>query len=207
MKTNDQFTNWAIELQSLAQAGLEYGHDKFDLERYNRIREIATDMMSEKTELPIKKIKTLFSSEDGYQTPKIDTRAAIIKNNQILLVKEKSDNSWSLPGGWCEVNLSAKENCIKEAKEESGRDIKVERLIAIQGRNRHNKPIRAVGICKIFFLCHAIAGSFKQNTETADCKYFSLNALPQLSESRNTREQVKMCFDAYHDPDWQAKFD
>ena len=100
----DQFTDWAIELQSLAQAGLTYGHDKFDLERYQRIREIATEMMTKKTGLPTKKVRSLFCNDSSYPTPKIDTRAAIFKNDKILLVKE-SDGRWSLPGGWCEINL------------------------------------------------------------------------------------------------------
>jgi hypothetical protein len=126
MKTNDKLIDWAIELQSLAQAGLTYGKDTFDKERYQKIRKISVEMMSEKSGLPINKVKNLFCNEVGYQTPKIATRTAIFKDEKILLVKE-NNNRWSLPGGWCEVNLSVEENCIKETKEEAGINIKVEK--------------------------------------------------------------------------------
>lgn len=121
MKDYDQFTQWALKLQSLAQAGLHYGHDVFGKERYEEICKIAGEMMQAKTGLPQELIKTLFLGDEGYQTPKIDTRAAIFKDDQILLVHEKLSDDWSMPGGWCEAHLSTKENCIKEAKEESGR--------------------------------------------------------------------------------------
>ena len=96
----DKIIEWAKELQSLAQAGLFYGKDRFDKERYQRIRDISAEMMSKKTELPVDVVKNLFCNDSGYQTPKIDTRAAIVQNGKILLVQE-NDGRWSLPGGWC----------------------------------------------------------------------------------------------------------
>ena len=130
MEDKDLLIEWAKRLQSLAQAGLTYGKDDFDLDRYQEIRDISAEMMAYKSDLPLQKVKDLFCNEIGYQTPKLGTRAAIFKDNKILLVQE-NDGSWSLPGGWCEVNMSVKENCIKEAKEESGLDIEVERVIEI----------------------------------------------------------------------------
>ena len=115
----EQWLEWAIELQSLAQAGLTYGKDIFDRERYERIREISAEIMAYKTDIPVQKVKDLFCNETGYQTPKLDTRAAIFQNGKILLVKENS-GKWSLPGGWVDVNVSVKENTIKEVKEEAG---------------------------------------------------------------------------------------
>ena len=105
----EQWLEWAIELQSLAQAGLTYGKDIFDRERYERIREISAEIMAYKTDIPVQKVKDLFCNETGYQTPKLDTRAAIFQNGKILLVKENS-GKWSLPGGWVDVNVSVKEN-------------------------------------------------------------------------------------------------
>ena len=105
--------DWIIELQSLAQAGLAYGKDVYDQERYERIREITAEMMSHITDVPVEKVKTLFCNETGYQTPKIDTRAAIFKDDKILLVHE-NNGKWSLPGGWCDVNVSVGENTINE---------------------------------------------------------------------------------------------
>ena len=115
----DKWTAWAVELQSLAQAGLTYGHDVYDLERYTRIREIAAEMMAEKTDLPIEKVTSLFCNETGYQTPKVDTRAAVFRERKILLVHEKN-GTWSLPGGWCDVNQTIGENAEKETLEEAG---------------------------------------------------------------------------------------
>lgn len=208
MKTNDQWTDWATELQSLAQAGLHYGHDVFDRERYQRIRQIAGEMMAKRTGLPMTQIKSLFMGDEGYQTPKIDTRAAIFKDEKILLVRESRSQEWSLPGGWNDYDLSAAQNAVKEAREESGRIVKPVLLIALQDRNRHNKPILATNIMKCFFLCREISGSFQANDETDACAYFSLSTLPKLSEGRNTKEQIALCFKAYHQrKTWQTQFD
>lgn len=208
MKNKDQFTSWATELQSLAQAGLHYGHDVFDRERYQRIREIAGEMMAAKTGLPIKKVKNLFLGDEGYQTPKIDTRAAIFKGEKILLVRESRSQEWSLPGGWNDYDLSCAENAVKEAREESGRKVKPVLLIALQDRNWHNKPVIATNVMKCFFLCQEISGEFKANDETDACAYYSLDALPKLSEGRNTKEQIALCFKAYHEKEhWQTRFD
>lgn len=208
MKTNDQLTDWATELQSLAQAGLHYGHDIFDRERYRRIRQIAGQMMAWRTGLPEDKIKTLFMGDEGYQTPKIDTRAAIFKGQKILLVRESRSKEWSLPGGWNDYDLSAAQNAVKEAREESGRLVKPVLLIAIQDRNRHNKPILATNIMKCFFLCQEISGAFKVNDETDACAYFALDNLPKLSIGRNTEEQIALCFQAKeHQKTWQTQFD
>ncbi len=179
----------------------------FDRERYEQIRQIAAEMMTAKTGIPIEKVKTLFCGDEGYQTPKIETRAAIFKSDKILLVHEKLTDDWSLPGGWCEANLSTEENCIKEAEEESGRDVKPIKLIALQDRNKHNKPILATGIMKAFYLCKVLGGEFEKNTETTDCRYFSLDNLPKLSIDRNTPEQIIMCYEASKDPNWQTIFD
>ena len=152
MNTNEQWLKWAVELQSLAQAGLFYAKDNFDTERYERIREISAEMISHKTGIPLEKVKDLFCNEIGYQTPKIDTRAAIFQQDKILLVHEKND-TWSLPGGWCDVDVSVKENTIKEVKEEAGLDVSADLVIAVQDREKHNLPIYAYKVCKIFVLC------------------------------------------------------
>ena len=108
MNRNELWLQWAIELQSLAQAGLTYGKDVYDRERYERIREISAEIMSNMSDIPTETIKNLFCNETGYQTPKLDTRAAIFKDDKILLVCE-NNGTWSLPGGWCDVNVSVGE--------------------------------------------------------------------------------------------------
>lgn len=111
---------WAKQLQSIAQAGLAYSKDKYDIERFQQIRNLSAEILSEYTGISNEKIKELFCNETGYQTPKVDVRGAIFKDDKILLVKESIDGSWSMPGGWAEPNLSVKENIIKEVKEEAG---------------------------------------------------------------------------------------
>ncbi len=206
MDIHERWLDLAIELQSIAQAGLTYGKDKFDIERYKRIREISAEMISIKTDISIDKVKGLFCNETGYQTPKIDTRAAIFKDEKILLVKER-DGNWSLPGGWCEVDISVKENTIKEIKEEAGLNASVDMLIAVQDRRKHNLPRYAYGVCKMFFLCSLISGEFQKNIETTESRYFAENELPNLASEKNNEEQIKMCFDAYRSDNWITLFD
>ena len=207
MNRNELWLQWAIELQSLAQAGLTYGKDVYDRERYERIREISAEIMSNMSDIPTETIKNLFCNETGYQTPKLDTRAAIFKDDKILLVCE-NNGAWSLPGGWCDVNVSVGENTVKEVKEEAGLDVVAESIIAIQDRAKHNLPAYAYGICKVFVLCSVIGGVFQENIETTGFDYFSEYNLPPLATEKNNEEQIRMCFDAYRAGDrWKTIFD
>ena len=108
MNQSEKWLEWAVSLQSIAQAGLHYGKDPFDLERYEEIRNIAAEMLSEKAEIPLDTVKDLFCNETGYQTPKLDVRAAMFSDEKILLVRE-TNGTWSLPGGWVDVNTSVME--------------------------------------------------------------------------------------------------
>ena len=203
MENNECWLQWAIELQSLAQAGLTYGKDEYDKERYERIRDISAEMIARKSDISIEKVKDLFCNESGYQTPKIDTRAAIFENGKILLVRE-TNGKWSLPGGWVDVNVSVGDNVVKEVKEESGLDVKVDKVIAIQDRAKHNLPVYAYGVCKVFAQCSVIGGSFEPNNETTEFRYFTEDDLPELATEKNNEEQIKMCFSAYHSKDWKT---
>lgn len=206
MEAKDKWMEWVQELQFLAQAGLAYSKDVFDIERFERIRDISAEMVSFQSELPMEKVKDLFCGETGFQTPKLDTRAAIFKGEKILLVKEK-DGRWSLPGGWVDVNQSVRSNTEKEVLEEAGLQVRAIRLIAVQDRNQHNRPAYLYGICKIFVQCELLGGCFQENIETVESKYFPLDQLPALAEEKNTEEQIAMCFNAYRDPDWNVLFD
>ena len=203
----EKWLKWAIEIQSLAQAGLTYTDNVQDIERYERLREIAAEIIEAKSNISLEKVKDLFCNENGYQTPKIDTRAAIFKDEKILLTHE-NNGTWSLPGGWCDVLESVASNTIKEVKEETGLDVETIKIIAVQDRNKHNKPIYAYGVCKIFVLCNVIGGEFIENIETTEIKYFSLDEIPNnLAEEKTNNEQIEMCFKAYKDEKWQTQFD
>lgn len=202
----EKWLEWATELQSLAQAGLTYGKDIYDKERYERIREISAEIVSNYTDMSIEKVKDLFCNEVGYQTPKLDTRAAIFEDGKILLVRE-NNGKWSLPGGWVDVNVSVKENTIKEVKEESGLDVSADKIIAVQDRAKHNLPVYAYGVCKVFVLCSVLGGQFVENIETTEFQYFSEFEIPELAEEKNNLEQIKMCFRAYRAENWETEFD
>ena len=203
----EQWLKWAIEIQSLAQAGLTYTDNNYDKERYERLREISAEIIEKKTQLNIEKVEELFCNEEGYQTPKIDTRAAIFKDDKILLVHE-NNGTWSLPGGWCDVLESVKSNTIKEVKEETGLDVEVEKVIAIQDRNKRNKPLYAYGVCKIFSQCKILGGKFVKNIETTEIRFFGKEELPgNLAEEKVNNEQIEMCFEAFKDENWKTKFD
>ena len=116
---NDKWLEFALRIQSIAQAGLEYGTDKFDRERYAELRKIAAEMIATKTDVSPDKVYGLFCNETGYQTPKVDTRAAVFVNDKILLVHE-NNGTWALPGGWCDVDQSVATNTVKEVQEETG---------------------------------------------------------------------------------------
>lgn len=207
MDKAELWLKWAIELQSLAQAGLTYGKDLYDRERYERIREISAEMLAHKADISNEKVKELFCNESGYQTPKLDTRAAIFDKNKILLVRE-NNGKWSLPGGWVDVTVSVGENVIKEVKEEAGLDVKIDKVIAIQDRAKHNSPPSVYGICKIFAQCSVLGGKFEPNIETTESGYFSEDALPDIAAEKNNEEQIKMCFEAYRAGDkWKTMFD
>lgn len=196
-----------VELQSLAQAGLTYGRDRYDLERYERIRTLSAEMLADAADLPLETVQGLFCNETGYQMPKVDTRAAVFSEGKILLVRE-NDGRWALPGGWCDVNQSVGENTAKEVFEEAGLTVQPQRIIAVQDRNRHNPPRYACGVVKIFMLCALVGGQFQENFETTESRYFAREEIPDaLAQEKVTREQIELCFDAQTDERWIPVFD
>ena len=205
---NDVWKKWAQELQFLSQCSLAYSKDKFDRERSERIREIACEMLSYKYDIPIEKVRLDFAGELGYQTPKVETRAAVIKDNKILLVKEQFDGKWALPGGYQDVNMSIKENAIKEASEEAGAVVNPVKIIAVLDYNRHHHVNFPFGMVKVFVLCEYVSHSFVENTETLGAEFYSLEELPELSTTRTTKKQLEMCFDCYNNfENWETIFD
>jgi len=192
-----RIVEWARELQSLSQAGLHYSRDVYDVERFERIRKISAEMLSEISDTPIGKVEEIFCCERGYQTPKVDVRAAIIKDGKMLLARE-NDGRWSMPGGWADVGLSAAENAVKESREEAGAIVEPVKLIALQDWQKNNGRgvPAAISVYKIFILCNYLGGEFVENIETTECGWFAPDELPILSNEKNTSEQIKMCFEA-----------
>lgn len=204
---NDKWLDFAMRIQSIAQAGLEYGRDKYDLERYKELRQIAAEMVAVKTDIPVAKVYDLFCNEVGYQTPKIDTRGAVFVDGKILLVRENTGN-WSLPGGWCDVDQTIASNTEKEVKEEAGMDVTADRLIAVQDWRKHNVTNLIYSVFKIFVICKFKGGHFEENIETTEIGFFGKNELPHnLAVEKCTGEQILMCFEAYENPHMPVIFD
>ena len=197
----------AMRVQSIAQAGLAYGKNEYDLERYEELRDIAAQMVAINTDIPVEIVKMHFCNEDGYQTPKVDTRAVIFQDGKILLVHEKN-GTWALPGGWCDVDQSIASNIEKETKEEAGLEVKADQVIAVQDWRKHNKCNLPYGVVKIFVQCNVIGGNFQENIETTESKYFTKEELPEnLAVEKVTKEQIRMCFEAYESDSWKTLLD
>ena len=163
-------------------------------------------MLSMRADLPMDKVVEVFCSDTGYQTPKVDSRAAVFRDGRILLVRE-NDGRWSLPGGWCEYNLAPADNAVKEAKEEAGVDVTVKKLIAVHDKNKHNPKPYLFSVIKIFYLCELTGGEFVPNIETSASGFFSLEELPEMAEEKCSAEQVRMCFAAAASEHWTVQFD
>ena len=207
MGSGIDWLDWAVELQSLSQSALAYCKDPFDIERFHRIREISAEMLARYAELPLEKVKDLFCGEQGYQTPKLDCRAAVVQENKILLVQENS-GLWALPGGWMDIGLTVGENTVKEAKEEAGVDVRPRRIIAVVDWRKRNHPApSAHSICKVFVLCALEGGAFRENIETTASGWFSMEDLPALAEEKTNRDQIEMCFAANAAQHWETVFD
>jgi len=202
-----KWLDWAKQLQSLAQAGLAYSKDIYDVERFELIRNISVEMLSQQTGMEMTVIKDLFASETGYATPKVDIRAVIFKDNKILMVKENSDGSWSLPGGWADIGLTPSEVAVKEVKEESGFDVKAVKLLAVMDMKCHPHPPSPFHIYKMFIQCEIIGGQPMKGLETSAVEFFSENKLPPLSIARNTQSQIEMAFKHLYNPKEPVYFD
>ena len=202
MKGKEPWLAWASELQSLAQAGLYYGRDKFDRERYQRIRDIAAGMMAEGTGLPPEGVRDWFCNETGYQTPKLATRAAVFQGDRVLLVQEP--RGWALPGGWVDYDTSVKESAVKEVREEAGLEVRAGRVVAVLDGERHHTTPYPWKVCIVFVLCTLLGGEFRENLETTASGWFSLDALPPLDLEKTTPEQLRLCLEASRARHWET---
>jgi len=182
----------ARRIQAISQTGIRFTKDNFDKQRFEELREISVNLVSKITDAKIEKIRDLFTDENGFQTPKIDVRAVVIKNNMILLTKELSDNKWSLPGGYADVNYSPSEIAEKEVFEETGLIVKTNRILAIIDTNKHNFPPLEYHFYKIVYLCNLIGGKLSGSDETSETDFFDFDKLPELSIKRNTYELLKL---------------
>ncbi|MDQ0200388.1 NUDIX hydrolase [Neobacillus ginsengisoli] len=202
-----KWLDWAKQLQSIAQAGLAYSKDVYDLERFEEIRKLSVDILAQYTDLEKTIIKDLFASETGYATPKVDIRAVVFKDNKLLMVRETTDGKWSLPGGWADIGLTPSEVAVKEVKEESGFVVKAVKLLAVLDNKCHPHPPSAFHIYKVIIQCEIIGGQPTIGIETSEVKFFAENELPPLSTGRITKTQIELAFKYLKNPQEPVYFD
>jgi ADP-ribose pyrophosphatase YjhB (NUDIX family) len=207
IEVEPKWLEWAKQLQSIAQAGLTYSKDIYDLERFERIRDISIEMMAQHTSISKTIIRDLFANETGYATPKVDIRAAVFKDNKILMVKEKTDGKWSLPGGWGDIGLTPSEVAVKEVKEESGFEVEAIKLIGVLDMKCHPHPPYPYHVYKMLIHCKIMGGESKQGIETSAVGFFAEDQLPPLSITRITESQIKLAFRHLYNPLEATKFD
>lgn len=196
------------ELQAIAQTGLTYAKDEFDIERYQRLMATSAEIASYNSSKKFEQIMEIFSNDTGYKTPQVEVRGAVFRDDKILLVREKSDGLWSLPGGWADVNFSVSENVINEIREESGFICEVEKLIAVYDKSRYvSNPVWPY-VYKMFLLCDIVGGEAAINTfETTDLGFFEEGDIPHLSEDRVTKGQIEVCFKHHRSPELPTEID
>jgi len=198
---------FAKRVQALAQAGLTYAENSYDQERYEELSEISVAILAELSGEEVPRIKELFTNEIGYQTPKTDVRAVVFQEGKILMVREKIDNCWSLPGGWADVGFSPGEVAVKETREEAGLEVKPVKILAVLDKKCHPHPPSPYHTYKIFIQCEIIGGSLQQGSETLAVQYFDRAELPELSTERGTTSQVQLMFEFLDNPDKATVFD
>lgn len=200
--------NWAKQVAALAQNGLTFSDNPYDIERYEHLREIAAEMMAEGFDLDKKGVIDLLSREEGYATPKVDVRGAAFRDGKILLVREALDGGWTLPGGWADPCQSPSEAVAREIFEESGFEARVCKLAAVYDRTKHpHLPPIPFHIYKLFFLCEITGGRATESHETTGVGFFAEDAIPELSISRTLPFQIARMFDHMRDPALPADFD
>jgi len=198
---------WVRELQAIAQTGLAFSQDPYDLERYVRLRSLAAEMFAAGAGAEFGRVQQMFELESGYATPKVDVRGAVFRGDRILLVQEATDGGWTLPGGWADVNQSARECVEREIREESGFEARALKLAAVHDYRRqgHARPL-PYSIYKLFFLCELTGGEARTSLETSAVDFFELGALPALSQGRTNRGQIELMFAHRRDPQLPTEF-
>ena len=205
--TDPLWLDWAKRLQALAQTGLTFSHNEFDRERYDAVQRIAAEMLSAGTGAPLEAIEALLGGERGYATPKVDVRAAVFRDERILLVRERADGRWTLPGGWADVGDSPGRAAEREVREESGYLVRAVKLAAVFDRNLHGHTPLPFHLWKLFFLCELTGGEARTSIETDGADFFAGDALPPLSIGRVTPAQIAHMFEHHRDRERPTSFD
>jgi ADP-ribose pyrophosphatase YjhB (NUDIX family) len=197
---------WAQEIFSLSQAGLAYSQNPFDLQRYKRLQEITAEMIANQSEIAKESVIESFSMQVGYITPKIDVRGAVVQEGKILLIQERADEKWAMPGGWADLGNTPASVAEREVWEESGYRVKAEKVVAVIDANRI-QPMEFYHAYKIIFLCKLVGGEPQTSYETLAMDFFDLSNLPPLSLYRTNENMLQEVFAHIANPERPTAFD
>jgi ADP-ribose pyrophosphatase YjhB (NUDIX family) len=187
---NKQLLKFIAEVQAISQTGLTFARDWFDVERYERLIEIGAELAALCTNKSTSHIKDVFYLDKGYATPKVVVRSFVLKDDRVLLVKERCDGLWTLPGGFADVSETPSQAVVRETKEESGYDVKVVRLLALWDKFEHDHPLNWPHIYQFFFHCEYVSGTPLENIEICEIDFFDIDKIPPLSLPRVTHKQI-----------------
>ncbi len=186
-----KWLQWAREIQALSQTGLAFAETDYEISRYKRLIEIASEITEESTQLSAEDLSRILMYQPGYATPKCDVRAAVVKENEILLVKETTDGRWAMPGGWADVGDTPSEAAVRETFEESGFDVEPIKVVGVFDANRSGRPLEFFHAFKVVFLCKLLGGKAKTSDETSEVKFWSFYDLPELSTNRTNIKHIE----------------
>jgi len=203
----DHWLTIAKKINSIAQSGLAFTNDKFDRERYLELQNLSIEIMNNITDIDVGKLDFVFNRDIGYQTPKVGIRAVIFENDKILLVKERMDNKWCLPGGYADTGMTPGEIAVNEVKEESGYDVKPIRILGLIDYNKHQARPFPFDLYQIFMECEIVGGKPAVGVETSAVGFFSMDNLPELSVRRVTEEQIFQMHELYQNKTLTPIFD
>jgi ADP-ribose pyrophosphatase YjhB (NUDIX family) len=199
--------DWARKVRAIAQNGLAFTQDPFDKERYTQLTELVASILSAELDIPVARAKGFWEGEEGYATPKVDVRGGIFEDGRVLLVRERSDGRWTLPGGWVDINDSPSGAVVREILEESGYHARAVKLAALVDKLRHPHPPGIHHIYKLFFLCERIGGEPRVSSETDAVQFFQVQRLPELSTGRVLAAQIDRLYQHQLHPELPTDFD
>src|SRR5215217_8901712 len=201
-----KWMDWAREIFSLSQSGLTYSGNEYDIERYTRLQAITAEIIASESEMTKEFVLDSFSMQAGYITPKVDVRGAVVQDGKILLIQERADDKWAMPGGWADLGNSPASVAEREVWEESGFRVKAEKVLAVIDANRI-EPFEFYHAYKIIFLCTLLEGEPRISHETLAVDFFDLDHLPPLSVYRTNENMVREVFAHIQDPHRATAFD
>ncbi|MCI0498396.1 MAG: NUDIX hydrolase N-terminal domain-containing protein [Planctomycetales bacterium] len=207
-KTFDWF-DVAKRLKAISQAGKTFAKNEYELNRHQELEQICAEIFERHADMTAEQARGILQQDAGYPTPKVDCRGVVFKEDKILMVKEVADGGWTLPGGWCDTDMTASQNVAREVWEESGYEVKPVRLLAVFDRdNQGHTPPYPFNIYKLFFLCELTGGQAKPSHETSEVAWFAEDRLPEnLSRGRTLPHELKLFFAQHRNPALPTAFD